>query len=296
MNESLSLVADTAAARRRAILLLLVAMVCVAAVDTIAKLLSAEIPVVQIVWARFFFIFLCFSPFFARRGATRLVQSGNVRLQLVRASLQIVTSFSFFGALAFLPLADVVAIAFASPLFMILLAAPILGERPGLRRWAAVLVGLGGVLVMVRPGFADTHWAMALPVVAALSFALFQLLTRILARTDESLTTLFYSTVVGTVIMTAAVPTVWVDPSPGAWVMMAGLGVIGAIAHALMIEAFSTAPASSLAPFTYSEIVWAALLGLFVFGELPDPWVAAGAAIVVASGIYAYTLERSGTP
>lgn len=285
--------AGAVAARRRAILLLLFAMICVACVDAIAKLLSAELPIVQLVWARFFFVFLCFSPFFLRGGAG-VMRSGNLPLQLFRACLQVLTSFSFFGALAFLPLADVVAVAFASPLFMIILSVPVLGERPGLRRWLAVLAGMGGVLVMVRPGFAETHWAMLLAVVAALSFALFQLLTRILARTDGSLTTLFYSTIVGLLAMTAVVPLVWIAPTPTAWAMMAGLGVIGAIAHALMIEAFSTAPASSLAPFTYSELIWATLLGIAVFGQFPDLWVLCGAAIVVASGIYAYTIERRG--
>lgn len=278
-------------ARRRAILLLLAAMVLVACVDALVKLLSGGLPVVQLVWARFFFIFLCFAPFFlsARSG---LLRSGNLPLQLFRACLQIVTSFSFFGALSYLPLADVVAIAFASPLFMIVLSVPILGERPGLRRWLAVLAGLGGVMVMVRPGFAVLHWAMALAIVAALSFALFQMLTRILARTDRSVTTLFYSTVVGLVVMTAAVPFAWVPPTAADWAMMVGLGVLGAIAHTLMIEAFSSAPASSLAPFTYSEIVWATLLGVLLFDQFPDAWVIAGAAIVVASGLYAFTLER----
>jgi len=278
------------AGHRRAILLLLAAMVCVACVDTIAKLLTAELPVIQIAWARFFFIFVCFGPFFVRTGAS-LVRSGNLRVQLFRAGLQVVSTFSFFTALKYMPVADVVAIAFAAPLFMIVLAGPMLGEQPGLHRCLAVLVGLGGVCVIVRPGFVTPNWGMALAILAAFSFALFQVLTRILARTDGSLTTLFYSTVVGAVLLTATVPTVWVAPSPMLWLLMAGLGLFGAIAHALMVEAFSTAPTSTLAPFTYVEIVWATLLGYLVFGDLPDRWVVVGAAIVVASGLYAFTRE-----
>lgn len=280
-----------AAARRRAVLLLIAAMACVSAMDTFGKLLADHISVLQITWARFFFIFLCFGPFFLRAGAARLLRSGNLRLQFARAGLQMVASLSFFTALSYLPLPDVVAVAFAAPLFLTALAAPILGERPGARRWAAVLIGMGGVAVMIRPGF-DTHWALALPLLAAFCFALFQILTRILARTDSSMTTLFYSTVVGAVLLSALAPAVWIWPSPTAWAMMLGLGAFGALGHFLMVEAFSSAPASSLAPFSYSEIVWATGLGFFVFGDLPDAWVIAGTAVVIGSGLYAYSLER----
>ena len=266
-------------------------MACVSIMDTLGKLLAAEIHVLQVTWARFFFILCFFVPFFLRSGPAGLVRSGNLRLQLLRALLQLVASFSFFTALSHLPLADVVAVAFSAPLFILALSAPLLGERPGARRWAAVTVGLGGVAVMIRPGF-DTHWAMVLPLVAAFCFALFQILTRMLARTDGSLTTLFYSTVVGAVILSAVAPAIWIWPSPTAWAMMIGLGAFGALGHFLMVEAFSAAPASSLAPFTYSEIVWATSLGYLVFADIPDVWVVAGTAVVIGSGLYAFSLER----
>lgn len=277
---------DGPAAVRRAILLLILAMASLTAMDTIAKVLTATVPVMQVAWARFFFLFVALLPIFLSVPVSRLVRTANPRLQLARGFLQLPANICFLTALYYLPLADAIAVAFSAPLFIVAFSAIWLGERIDWRSWAAVAAGLAGVLLIIRPGFGEAHWALVLPLVTAVVFAAAQVMTRILGRTDSSLTTLFYSNLVGLVGTALVLPFVWQAPSPDVWGLMAALGLLAAIGHFLMIEAFSTAPASTLAPFTYVELIWAAALGYLLFGDVPGPYVVAGSAIVVAAGIF----------
>lgn len=287
---------DGPGAVRRAILLLVVAMAALTAMDTVAKLLTGELPVMQVVWARFFFIFVALGPVFLRVPVRDLVRTGNLRLQLARGFLQLPGNICFFTALAFLPLADAVAVAFSAPLFIVAFSAIYLRERVDWRNWMAVGAGMVGVLIIVRPGFGAAHWALFLPLVTAVVFALFQVMTRVLARTDQSLTTLFYSNFVGLVGASLALPFVWEPPAPHLWLMMAALGLLAAVGHFLMIEAFSSAPASTLAPFTYVELIWAALIGYALFGDVPDAPVIVGSLVLVGAGIFtALQARRDGS-
>lgn len=284
-----------AGAVRRAILLLILAMACLTGMDTLAKILTAEMPVMQVAWARFFFLFVAISPVLLRTRLTKLLQTRNPKLQFARGVLQLPANICFLMALSYLPLADAIAVAFSAPLFIVAFSAVFLGEQVDWQRWAAVGLGMVGVLIIIRPGFGEAHWALVLPLITAIVFAMFQVMTRILGRTDSSLTTLFYSNFVGLIGTSLILPFVWDSPAMDGWLLMMALGLLAAIGHFLMIEAFSTAPASTLAPFTYVELVWATLVGFLIFGDLPGPFVVAGALIVVAAGIWALIQERRTT-
>src|SRR3546814_2052622 len=151
-----------------------------------------------------------------------------------------------------------------------------LGERGSCKRWAAVCVGLIGILVIIRPGFGAAHWALVLPLATAILFAAFQVMARIVGRTDSSLTTLLYSNAVGLLGTSLALPFVWTMPTAALWLMMVGLGMLAAVGPYLMPEAFSTAPASTLAPFTYVHMLWATVVGFLVFGAVPGPFALPG--------------------
>jgi drug/metabolite transporter (DMT)-like permease len=225
-----------------------------------------------------------------------VMRTGRPGLQLVRSMLLLGSTFFFFLAVKFIPLASATAIGFVGPLLVTALSVPLLGETVGPRRWAAVAVGFVGVLVIIRPGpgmFSGTaHWAIALPLLVAVCFALYQISTRILSRTDSWTTTLFYSASVGAVVMSTLVPFHWRTPDLEGWAWMAVLGAIGGFGHSMMIKAFTAAPASSLAPFTYLQIIWSTAVGFLAFGDFPDGWTLLGAAIVAASGLYVLSRER----
>jgi drug/metabolite transporter (DMT)-like permease len=173
------------------------------------------------------------------------------------------------------------------------LAGPVLGEWVGPRRWAAIGVGFLGVLVVTRPGFSAIHPAAALTACGTLCYALYSLATRILARTDSNETTLFYSNLVGVIVMTPIVGFVWTTPdSLLIALLMLAAGALASLGHFLLIAAHRLAPASLLSPFIYSQLAWTVALGFFVFGDVPNRWTMAGAGIVIASGLYLLHRER----
>jgi drug/metabolite transporter (DMT)-like permease len=192
----------------------------------------------------------------------------------------------------FLPLADCVVIAFVSPLLVTALSVPLLGERVGIHRWGAVIFGLFGVMFVIRPGMRIVHWASILPLIAALFYANFQITTRILGRIDDALTSLFYTSVGGLILSSIAVLFVWVSPSLEQWLILVWLGFLGVVGHYFMIKAFELAPVSLLAPFDYTALIWATLLGFVLFGDLPDAWTIMGAIIIISSGLYLIKRER----
>lgn len=261
--------------------------------DATAKYLSAEYPVAQIVWARYVFHLLTLPLLIGRGSWLAVVRTRRLGLQLLRSLLLLGATFFFFLAVKYIPLATATAIGFVGPLFVTALSVPLLGEKVGPRRWAAVVFGFGAVLVIIRPGAEVLHWAVVLPLLVAASFAFYQITTRILSHSDGSITTLFYSGTVGAVVMTVLLPfQEWQTPTPAGWAIMACLGLTGSIGHLVMIRAFTIAPASSLAPFTYLQLVWAALLGFVMFADLPDLWTLIGALMLAASGLYVLYRER----
>ena len=261
--------------------------------DTIGKGLSAHYPVPQVVWARYFFQFGWMLLLIPRLGAIGLVRTTRLGMNLVRGSLLAVATLFMFTAISFVPLADAYTITFIAPLLITIFSIPLLGERVGWRRWSAVVAGFIGVLIVIRPGIGMPHWALALPLVTAVGFALYQILTRKVAGTpgETSVAMLFYLASVGAAVMTALVPFFWRTVAPFDWLPMAAMGLVGGLGHLILIRALTIAPASLLAPFVYTQIVWALVLGYLVFGDLPDVWMLLGGAVIVASGLYVFYRE-----
>jgi drug/metabolite transporter (DMT)-like permease len=279
-----------AAVYGRGILLMLATMVLFVAADTTAKYLTQSYPVAQIVWARFVFQFvvvaICLGP-----GALTAVRTQCPKLQIARSVLQIGSTVTFFIAVSLLPLATAITINFLQPLLITALSVPLLGERVGPRRWAAVACGFLGVVVIVRPG-AAIEWAAVLPLVTATFSALHNLATRVVARIDPLQTTLFYSAVLGTLVSSAMMPFVWQAPDLVGWILLALVGFLAGLGHLLMVQATVIAPVSLLAPFNYTQLVWATAFGYAVFGDLLDGWTLIGALIIVGSGLYVFHRER----
>ena len=284
---------DSRAGRLRGIGLMCVALAMFSLLDGSAKYLSAELPTLQIVWARYVVGFLVTFIFVSPRRLWRLGKSGNIKLQLFRSAMLLGATMFNFLAVRYLQLSLTATIFFATPLLVAALAVPILGERVGVRRWAAIFVGFSGVVVVTQPWSGGLHWAIGLSVLAAISYSLYSVSTRMLARVDASETTLFFSALVGMAALTPAVPFVWVWPQGvQTWGLLVGLGVLGGVGHYLLIIAHRGAPASLLAPYTYTNIVWMTAVGFFVFGDIPAQATLIGAAIVIASGLYLFARER----
>jgi drug/metabolite transporter (DMT)-like permease len=278
----------------RGILLFMMALMLFASLDATSKHLTVFFSVPLLVWARYVVHFLLMLVFVAPSMRAELVRTVNPRLQIVRALALLATTGCGMAAFRLMPLAEATSVIFLAPLLVTLLAGPMLKERIGANRWLAVLVGFGGVLLIVRPGtglnLAGILWALG----GAFSYALYQILTRQLSHAEHPLRLLFYTALVGTVVMSAALPWFWVDaaPAPQQWLLIASLGIYGGIGHFLLIRAFRLAPASTLTPFTYAQLVWASLLGWLVFGDLPDLPSAAGMAVIAASGLWLALGER----
>jgi len=274
------------------ILLMLTAMALLPIYNGTAKYLSAEYPVAQVVWARYFFHLAVLLPLVLWRYGPRALVPARFRLQLFRGTLLVADSFLFFGALALIPLADTLALTFVAPLMLTALSALVLGERVGVRRWSAVAIGFAGTLIIVRPGFAAFEPGAVLALGAGVAYAIYQLLTRKLAGSAPPLVTLGYTALVGTLVMTAALPAYWVTPSPTDLALMVGMGATAAVAHFLIISAFERAQASLLAPFNYCEMIGAVAIGYLVFGDFPDSWTWLGVLVLIGSGVYISLRER----
>ncbi|MFN4087923.1 MAG: DMT family transporter [Alphaproteobacteria bacterium] len=286
-------VQSTPAGWQRGIACSLAMSVCFATIDATAKLLAQDTPVIQVVWGRYVFHFLFLAAFvFGATGLRRLTQTRRLGLQLTRSVLLVGSTASFWLALVYLPLAQAITIGFASPLILTALSVPLLGERVGRYRWTAVVVGLVGVAIVVRPGLGSMHWAVALPLLTAVLYALYQIATRVLSHTDDAMATLFYTGLGGLIVSSIAVPFFWQPPGMMQWLGFVWLGLLGAAGHTLLIKAFSLAPASLLAPFGYTSLIWATILGYLLFAEVPDLWTLVGAAVIIGSGIFIVLREH----
>jgi drug/metabolite transporter (DMT)-like permease len=272
------------------IALMILAILLFTVMDTLGKQLTGRYPVSQVVWARYFFQLALMMLLIPRVGIMDLVRTARPGIQVWRGLLLAVSTLCLIGAISFVPLADAYTITFTAPLLVTVFSIPLLGERVGWRRWSAVLAGFAGVLIVIRPGFGATHLALALPLITALGFALYQILTRKVSAVpgESPLAMLFYLACVGTAIMTALVPFFWQEVAPVDWLAMTAMGGLG---HLILIRALTIAPASLLAPFVYSQIVWALALGYLVFGDVPDRWMLVGCCVIVASGLYVFYRE-----
>ena len=275
------------------IALAILAVLLFTLMDTIGKSLTATYPVVQVVWARYFFSLLALGALLPARGVVELVRTRRLGVQTGRGALVAVATLCMISAISVVPLADAYAITFTAPLMVTLFSIPLLGERVRWRRWTAILVGFSGVLVVIRPGFAEVHPAMLLLIVTAACFALYQILTRQVSRVpgESTFAMLFYLSLVGAVAFTIAAPFFWRTVVPFDWVWLVAMGILGALGHLPLIRALTLAPASLVAPFAYSQIIWALALGWLIFGDLPDGWMLAGCAVIIGSGLYVFYRE-----
>ncbi len=275
------------------IFLMVGAMSVVPFMDSIAKELSDHIPILQVVWARYFFHFCLILPVALLRYGPKQLLPKQQSLQLLRGALLLASTILFFAALAKMPMADALALIFVSPLIVTTLSPWVLGETVGARRRIAVLVGFFGAMLIIRPGFGTIQWPALLALGAGIVFGLYFLATRRLAGSAPPLVTLTYTAAVGALVMSLTVPLVWVTPSLLDLGAMALMGLIAACGHFLLIKSFDFASASLLAPFTYSEIIMTTLLGFVFFGDFPDRWTWAGITVIICSGVYISVRERA---
>jgi drug/metabolite transporter (DMT)-like permease len=286
--------ADSAANRLAGIGLVSLTYVLFTLLDGSAKWLVASVPVIVVVWLRFaLHVAIAGALLFPLRGLA-LVKTRHLRWHLLRALMFVAMTGINFWALQYLQLAVTSSIYFVVPILIALLAAPLLGEKLDRGRWAAILAGFAGVLVIIRPWSAEFHPAMIASVVNAILYALFNLMTRRLAAYDSPETIQFLPAVGATVLLAPFALAAWqAPPGPLEWAVACLLGLCGGLGHYLLALAHRYAPATVLAPFLYQQVIYMALFGYVVFGDIPAPAVWTGAAIVVLSGLYLFARERA---
>jgi drug/metabolite transporter (DMT)-like permease len=275
------------------VLLIVAALLCFTLIDAIIKVLTQRYPVPLLVFARWGVQVVALLLWLVPAMGTRLFRSRELPLQLARGVLLLGASLCFFNALKFLPLAEVTALTYLSPMLVALLSAVFLRERLTALRVAMIAAGLLGMLLIVRPGGEIFHGAALLALAAAGFNAAFQILTRKLAAEDARVT-LVYPAIVGTVLMSFAAPWTGIE-QPIPWVDVALIvvaGLVGTFGHFLFILAFQRAPASGLTPFTYVQLVWATVVGWAIFGRLPDAFSLAGMLVIAGSGLAVVLHER----
>lgn len=264
-----------------------------ACLDATGKYLLRYMDPLQIVWARYLGAFLLALVFLNPITQPKLMVTTRPLMQVGRSALLLGSTALNFFALRYLQLDEALAILFSTPFMVALLCGPLLGEWVGWRRWTAIGVGFLGVLLVARPGFGGLHPAALLSLGSAVCYSFYSISTRVLARSNSSETTLFYSNLVGAVAMLPVIPFVWTTPESAFVVaLMVLIGALGSGGHYLLIRGHRLAPASALAPFIYTQLVWTTTLGFLVFGDVPHRWTIVGGLIVVSSGLYLLNRER----
>jgi len=261
--------------------------------DGSAKWLVQSVPVLVVVWLRFLTHTLIASALLFPMRGLALVRTRHLRWHLARGLMFVAMTGMNFWALQFLQLTVTASIFFMVPILVALLSAPLLGEKLDAKRWGAILIGFAGVLVIVRPGSEAFHPAMLLSLANAVLYAFFNMMTRKLAAYDPPETIQFLPAVVASVVLAPFALAAWESPHGWfEWLLLCLMGVFGGTGHYLLAMAHRYAPASTLAPFLYQQILTMALIGYLVFGSVPDAAVWLGAAIVIASGLYLFSRER----
>lgn len=270
--------------------------------DAVAKLLGETVPLGMLVFVRFAIQAMLLVPLVAWTGRPWRMQGRIFRLAVIRTLLHIVGIAAMFSALQYLPLADAVAIAFVMPFIMLLLGKLVLKEEVGKRRLIACLVGFGGTLLVIQPSFAEVGYAALLPLVVAVVFALFMLVTRQIAKATDPIALQAVSGVIASVILLPALLVgtpagIWelslIAPNLGdVWLLLA-IGLLGTVAHLFMTWSLRYAPSATLAPMQYLEIPVATVFGWLIFHDLPDGVAALGICITIAAGLYVILRERA---
>ncbi len=282
-------------ARRRGVMLVILAAASFSISAAFAKTIGTGIPVAEVIFFRNFIAMIPLLPVIISAGGLAALRMRNPGSHVLRTIFGMIGMVGAFYGYVHLPLVTVTALGFTMPLFLTLLAIPVLGEKVGWRRWLAVLVGFCGVLLMVRPeqGTTDTQWlALALCLLGALAWALAMITIRKMGQAGESgVAIVFWFAFFSSVLAGIAMIPVWVWPSPTQWALLAGIGLVSAIAQIMMTDAYRKGEASLLAPFEYSAIIWTTALGALIWAEMPDAWDFFGILILVGAGLYIWHRE-----
>ena len=276
----------------KAIILNLSAWVMLPIMDGFAKYLSSTLPVLQITWSRYFFTIVITLPimlFFYRKNLTWTEQP---KLQLIRGLLLFCANILFFYSISIISLAKAITLAFIAPLIVTALSPFLLGEKVGYKRWAAVITGFIGSLIVIRPGFVELNLASIAALGTGVLYGFYLIITRKLHDSDNPLLTLLLTGIVGAVLGSLIMPTVWVSPTITEWYMMFAIGFFASLGHLFIILSLRYADASKLAPFGYFEIVTSIIIGYYFFNHFPDSWTFLGLFIIISSGIYIFRREH----
>ena len=276
----------------RGIMLMIGAVASFTVLDSTAKFLSKDLPVMEIIWARYLFSLVIFPFVFPCASIREAFRTTRLWIQIGRAMLLVTSTGAIFFAVRYLPLAETYAISFMAPFLVALFAVLIVGEKVSGKRWLAIALGFGGAVIVIRPGSDVFDWAVIFPLTMAVCWALYQVVTRLISATEPALTTLFFTMMVGAVVMSGVVPFYWVMPSQQEWLLMVFMGGVGLFGQLLLIKAYGVADSSLLAPFAYTQIVWATLIGLFVFGDSPNVSTIIGVTVIISGGFLVINSSR----
>jgi drug/metabolite transporter (DMT)-like permease len=281
-----SRMAGEARSNGQAIAIMCIGIFCLVMNDAMAKWFTAHYPPLQIIFVRNLLAMPMIAAILLSIGGRRALQTQNLRIHALRGLLMVGGAYAFFLGLKLLPLAEATSLIFAAPIFITLLSVPLLGEPVGWRRWAAVIVGFVGVLIIVRPGAAAFQPASLFVVATAMFYALVMITARWISRAEDVWTMTFYLVLFPMVFSGLLVPLVWQPLETSHLPLFLGMAVFGTLGVMFISQAFRLAPAAIVAPFDYTALIWASLLGWLVWGEIPGLWTYAGAAVIIASGIY----------
>ena len=260
--------------------------------DGFAKYLSADLPIMQITWARYFFTVVFTLPIMFFFFNKQLVWSDKPKLQILRGLILLFANICFFYSISVIALAKALTLAFIAPLIVTAFSPLLLGEKVGFKRWTAVVIGFIGSLVVIRPGFLEINLASVSALGTGFLYGFYLIITRKLCTSDNPLLTLLITGMVGAVLVSLIIPFYWVNPTINQWSLMAGIGIFACIGHLFLILSLKYADASKLAPLGYTEIIPNILIGYYFFSEIPDSWTYLGLVIIVLSGLYISRREQ----
>lgn len=262
------------------------AIFCFGVMDAMIKVASADYGTWQIMFFRAAASILPVAVLVHWSGGVSSLRTKRLGSHVLRALVGLAAVYGFFTSFRLMPLADAYAIGFAAPLFMTALSVPVLGEKVGWRRWAAVLVGFAGVMVMLRPGQGVLSLTALVPLAAAFFYSLTMLYVRVLARTETNAAIVFYFLVTLAAVSGVVMLPDWKTPDLPGLALLVAIGLVGGVAQIAFTQAFRLTAPSLLAPFEYTAMLWAVGFGYLLFGDIPDEAIWIGSAIVIASGLY----------